>query len=226
MSRILIIEDDAAFAESLRYALTAEGLEAAVASDSSSGLAAFEYPGVDLVLLDIGLPDGNGFDLFHRLRRIAPVPVIFLTARTSEIDRVVGLELGADDYVTKPVSPRELMARVRNVLRRATLPSPTAPPPVSPFLLDEAKRCIRYFGTPLTLTRYEYGLLRELIRRPGRVFTREELLERVWTEPEDSTDRTIDTHIGSLRAKLRAVRPEVDPILTHRGLGYALRERI
>ena len=173
--------------------------------------------------------------------------MLFLTARSAEIDRVVGLELGADDYVAKPFSPRELVARVRTILRRSgraaatdsdkkTPPATTAqaqeaidsgahkPVRHGPLLLDEERRLIRYHGQPLELSRYEYGLLAALMQRPGRVYTRDELLERVWDDPGESFDRTVDAHIKTLRAKLRAVRDDEDPIRTLRGVGYALRE--
>ena len=149
--------------------------------------------------------------------------MLFLTARSDEIDRVVGLELGADDYVAKPFSPRELSARVRAILRRASRPA-QAPVPAVSLHIDEDRRRIRYYGTPLELSRYEYGILRELAARPGRVFTREELLARVWDDGSDSFDRTVDAHIKTLRAKLKAVAPEVEAIRTLRGIGYALQE--
>lgn len=230
-ARILIIEDEVALVEMIRYALSADRFETVGCVTGAAGLKEMERGGVDLVILDIGLPDCHGFELFHRIRAIAPVPVIFLTARGTEVDRVVGLELGADDYITKPFSPRELTARVRSVLRRVTRTPPSssadpAPPQAGalPFKLDEEKRSVQYYGRRLGLTRYEYGVLRLLVRRPGRVYTREELLEQVWEESEECSDRTVDTHIKTLRAKLRAIKPEKEPIRTHRGLGYALSE--
>jgi two-component system catabolic regulation response regulator CreB len=155
--------------------------------------------------------------------------MLFLTARSDEIDRVVGLELGADDYIAKPFSPRELVARVRTILRRSVRPPAAAPaaapaPPAQPFALDEERRRIRYYGRALELSRYEYGILRLLVQRPGRVFTRDELLAKVWDGDSDSFDRTVDAHIKTLRAKLKAVAPDVEPIRTLRGAGYALSE--
>jgi two-component system catabolic regulation response regulator CreB len=161
--------------------------------------------------------------------------VIFLTARTSEIDRVVGLELGADDYVPKPFSPRELCARVRTVLRRvarsAGAESPAPPigtprvrPPSGPFEVDDERKTIRYRGRPLDLSRYEYRLLKLFVERPGRVYSRDDLLVQVWDDPASSLDRTVDAHVKQLRAKLRAVDPNADAIQTHRGLGYSLKE--
>jgi two-component system catabolic regulation response regulator CreB len=178
------------------------------------------------------------------------VPMVFLTARSDEIDRVVGLELGADDYIAKPFSPRELVARVRTILRRSArngagapataavanhgvphqIPAQTPPEspqaPAIPFSLDHERMQIRYYGRVLELSRYEYGLLRLLVQRPGRVFTRDELLELVWDDSSDSFDRTVDAHIKTLRAKLKAIAPEVEPIRTLRGTGYALNEEL
>jgi two-component system catabolic regulation response regulator CreB len=172
----------------------------------------------------VGLPDLSGFEVFKRLRaRDATQPILFLTARADEIDRVVGLELGADDYVTKPFSPRELVARVRTVLRRSRA-APPVPSATTPFRCDEAKRQIHYYGRALELSRYEYGLLKTLIARPGHVFTRERLLQQVWDDDTDSLDRTVDAHVKTLRAKLKAVAPALEPIRTHRGVGYALAE--
>jgi two-component system catabolic regulation response regulator CreB len=186
-----------------------------------------------LAILDVGLPDLNGFELFKRLHALpggASVPMLFLTARSDEIDRVVGLELGADDYIAKPFSPRELVARVRGILRRtvrtpAAAPQESAPPSTPPvFMLDEERRQIRFYGRTLELSRYEYGILRVLVRKPGRVFTRDELLTQVWEDGSGSLDRTVDAHIKTLRAKLKAVAPQTEPIRTSRGSGYALAE--
>jgi two-component system catabolic regulation response regulator CreB len=161
------------------------------------------------------------------LRERIDVPVVFLTARGDEIDRVVGLELGADDYVPKPFSPRELVARVRSVLRRSTrsaAPAPTGATAPTVFEVDDGRRQIRFYGRPLDLSRYEFGLLRALVRRPGHVYTREALLELVWDDSSDSLDRTVDAHVKTVRAKLKAVAPTLEPIRTHRGVGYALAE--
>jgi two-component system catabolic regulation response regulator CreB len=151
--------------------------------------------------------------------------MLFLTARSDEIDRVVGLELGADDYVAKPFSPRELVARVRTVLRRSARGAANpAPATAGAFEVDEGRRSIRFYGRPLELSRYEYGLLKTLIRRPGHVFSRDALLEQVWDDPGESLDRTVDAHVKTLRAKLKAIAPHLEPIRTHRGAGYALAE--
>jgi two-component system catabolic regulation response regulator CreB len=186
---------------------------------------------IDLILLDIGLPDTTGLDVLREIRRTRATPIIFLTARNTEMDRVLGLELGADDYVAKPFSPRELTARVKAVLRRAQQGSPgtvAAPPPAAVstagFTVDAGRRQLTFRGRALELSRTEYDILTTFIHRPGHVFSRDQLMEMVWTEPESSLDRTVDVHIKNIRAKLRAVAPDADPIVTHRGSGYSLRE--
>lgn len=241
-AQILIVEDEPGIADTLSYALRTEGFEPLWCATGEAALLQLppQAPAPALVILDVGLPDLNGFELFKRIReRAADLPVVFLTARSDEIDRVVGLELGADDYVAKPFSPRELVARVRTVLRRtaraaASLPPTTVagalPPalaaaaPSSPIEVDDGRRRIRYYGRPLELSRYEYGLLKTLAERPGHVYTRDVLLERVWDDPGESFDRTVDAHVKTLRAKLKAVAPTLEPIRTHRGSGYALAE--
>lgn len=232
--RILVVEDEPGIADTIRYALKTDGFEPVCCSTGAEALQAVAEDGIALVVLDVGLPDVNGFDLFKRMQAVTSAPVVFLTARSDEIDRVVGLELGADDYIAKPFSPRELTARIRTVLRRvqkaAQAPAPAQPAPSTatsapasrPFEVDEERRRIRYYGRPLELSRYEYGLMKTLVARPGRVFSREELLALVWDDPDESFDRTVDTHIKTLRAKLAAIAPRLEPIRTHRGVGYAL----
>ncbi len=226
--RILVVEDEPSVADTITYALRTEQYVPEWQSTGAGCLAALAGSSFDLVILDVGLPDMNGFEVCRRIRRGSNMPIIFLTARAEEIDRIVGLEIGADDYLIKPFSPRELTARVRAVLRRAerqTAEPPTNEAPSSgPFIVDADRCAISYFGTPVPLTRYEYRLLEILVSRPGRIFSREALMNRAWEEPEASMERTVDAHIKSIRAKLEAVRSGVEPILTHRGLGYALRE--
>jgi two-component system catabolic regulation response regulator CreB len=219
---ILIVEDEPGIADTLQYALRTEGFDPRWCATGEAALQSRE--GAALVILDVGLPDVSGFEVFKRLRaQDESLPILFLTARADEIDRVVGLELGADDYVTKPFSPRELVARVRTVLRRSVAPPPL-PTAAVPFRCDDGKRTIHYYAQPLDLSRYEYGLLKTLIGRPGFVFTRERLLALVWDDDTDSLDRTVDAHVKTLRAKLKAVAPSLEPIRTHRGVGYALAE--
>ncbi|KQU78316.1 MULTISPECIES: two-component system response regulator CreB [unclassified Rhizobacter] len=225
--RILIVEDEPGIADTLQYALRTDGFEPAWVATGEEAVAQVQAQPPALVILDVGLPDTNGFEVFKRIRALADVPVVFLTARSDEIDRVVGLELGADDYVAKPFSPRELVARVRTVLRRATKPAPApiaAAGPVLPIAIDDGRRQIRFYGQLLELSRYEYGLLKTLVSRPGHVFSRDTLLERVWDDATESLDRTVDAHVKTLRAKMKLVAPGLEPIKTHRGTGYALAE--
>jgi two-component system, OmpR family, catabolic regulation response regulator CreB len=232
--KILVVEDEAAIADTIVYALETDGFDSVWASTGAEGRSFLKNSDISLVILDIGLPDISGTELCKEIRQHSTVPIIFLTARNDEIDRVVGLEIGGDDYIAKPFSPRELTARVRAVLRRfqpsseppPAVHAPEVPQPVidTPFLIDEARMSVSYFDVPLELTRCEFRLLRTLINHPGRVYSRESLKETAWDEPEFSLDRTVDTHIKTIRGKLRAIRPDRDPIETRRGFGYALRE--
>jgi two-component system catabolic regulation response regulator CreB len=239
--RILLVEDESGIADTLQYVLSTDGFSPVWCSTAAEALAQFSTELPALVVLDVGLPDLNGFELFRRLQALPggqQVPMIFLTARSDEIDRVVGLELGADDYIAKPFSPRELVARVRTILRRSARPNPApaspsaatpaipAAPAPSTWQLDEERHQIRFYGRALELSRYEYGVLRLLVQKPGRVFTRDELLQKVWGDANDSFDRTVDAHIKTLRAKLKAVAPALEPIRTLRGTGYALNEEL
>ena len=225
--RILIVEDEPGIADTLQYALRTEGFEPVCCATGEEALASARAAPPALVILDVGLPDTSGFEVFKRLRASSDVPVVFLTARSDEIDRVVGLELGADDYINKPFSPRELVARVRGILRRSTKTSAGsvgAPSPSVPVLVDEGRRQIRFYGRVLELSRYEFGLLQTLASRPGHVFSRDALLDRVWGDATESLDRTVDAHVKTLRAKMKLVAPALEPIRTHRGSGYALAE--
>jgi two-component system, OmpR family, catabolic regulation response regulator CreB len=220
---VLLVEDESSIADNVMYALRTEGFAAEWRSLGADGLTRLREGTVDLVILDIGLPDVSGLEVCKTIRTFSQVPIIFLTARAEEIDRVVGLEIGADDYVVKPFSPRELAARVKAILKRAR-GAPPASPSTAPgrFVVDQARARITYVGVPLELTRYEFLLLQFLIANPGRVFSRAQLLERVWDSAQTSLDRTVDAHVKSIRAKLRAVTADRDPITTHRGLGYSL----
>jgi two-component system catabolic regulation response regulator CreB len=220
---ILIIEDEPAIADAICYALETEGFQTRCLHAGEEAAALLASGDFALAVLDIGLPDINGIELCKQLRQRFDVPIIFLTARDTEIDRIVGLEVGGDDYVTKPFSPRELTARVKAVLRRSQ-PRPDPAPGNSAFTLDAERFQARFCGQPLELSRYEFLLLQVFLRRPGQVFSREQLMEMVWDAPEASMDRTVDAHIKNLRAKLRAIHAEFDPIVTHRGLGYSLKE--
>ncbi len=224
MRTILIVEDEQTIADSIAYALRTDGFDPVHVVLGALALDALRAPAgavPALVVLDVGLPDMNGFEVCRQIRQFSDVPVIFLTARSDEIDRIVGLEIGADDYVTKPFSPRELVARIRVVLRRLNPPAARAAAPAR-FEVREAEARILYLGQPLDLTRYEYLLLKALADHPGHVLSRAQLMDRVWADAPDTLDRTVDAHVKSLRAKLRVVAPNDDPIQTHRGMGYSL----
>ncbi len=234
MPVVLIAEDELAIAEAMQYALKSDGFVV-----EHCGLARDVAPrvrrgGVDLVVLDVGLPDGSGFDVCRELRTFTELPVIFLTARHDVIDRVLGLELGADDYMGKPFSPRELVARVRARLRRPATESGAGEGRAAPdersgwtargeFAIDREGHRVRFRDQLLALTRYEHAILTALLARPGAILSRAQLMERGWDEGgAESADRTVDTHIKTLRAKLRAAGASADMIRTHRGIGYAL----
>ena len=218
MPRILLVEDEAAIADTVAYALQADGFDVVHCLTGGEALREARRSRFDLAVLDVGLPDINGFALCRELRQGRELPVIFLTAQGAEADRLLGFELGADDYIAKPFSPRELVARVRVALRRGNTPAPTP----QRFEHDAQGKRIRYCGQALDLTRYEYGLLAALLQRAGAVLSRAQLMDRVWGEALDSGDRTVDTHVKTLRAKLHVVDATADPIHTHRGLGYSV----
>ncbi len=224
--KIILVEDEQAIADTLLYALGSEGFDVCHVALGSEAIATLRATEADLVILDVGLPDTTGFEVLKQIRALPErrdVPVIFLTARAEEIDRILGLELGADDYVTKPFSPREVAARVRAILRREARSRGTeAMEPATTWRHDAAGMRIVFRAQTLDLTRYEYLLLALLLSSPGRVFTREQIMDRVWSDAPETSDRSIDTHVKTLRAKLRAVDPIGEPIVTHRGIGYSL----
>lgn len=234
VTKVLIVEDESAIAESLLFALRRDGF--AVTHAKTLHAADALVSDCDLVVLDLMLPDGSGFDLLAKLRA-APqrMPVIILTSRDEEADRVAGLEGGADDYVLKPFSPREVVARIRAVLRRSVpgwsaVPSPVAPSssgprPVRPGLvIDGDTRRALYEGKQIDLTRTEFELLKVLHAAPERVFTRQQLLDRIFGESYAVTDRTVDAHVKALRRKLSQAGAPADLVETERGVGYRLRE--
>lgn len=224
--KILVVEDEPAIADNITYALMTEGFEPTWCSTINDGMKIVNEEPPALIVLDVGLPDGSGFEMCKEIRKSSNVPIIFLTARADEIDRVVGLEIGGDDYMVKPFSPRELTARVKAVLRRFVPPEQKPRPKASrlPFTVDEERWCITYKDCELSLSRYEFMILKILINRPGRIYPRDQLMEMVWDDPYSSLLRTVDAHIKSLRAKLKAVDPDIDAIKTFRGVGYALKE--
>jgi len=222
--RILLVEDHPQLAESVAQALRGAGWTVDLLHDGIAADLALASEDYALAILDVGLPDISGFELCRRLlARYPALPVLFLTARSEEVDKLLGLEIGADDYIAKPFSPREVCARVRTVLRR--LQKFAAPPPllrVGEFTLNDAAARVTWCGQSLNLTRYEFLLLKTLLHSPGRIFSRQLLMEQVWGDANESFDRTVDTHIKTLRAKLREVNPDIFPINTHRGMGYSL----
>lgn len=222
--RILIIEDEPAIADALLFALAKEGFETLHAPTLNRARELAQDS--DFLVLDVGLPDGNGFDFLREFRSRSQVPVLLLTARAEEVDRIVGLEIGADDYVVKPFSPREVAARVRAILRRTRTQPDGAAVSGNSFTIDEKKQIIKYKSRALVLSRTEYRILCLLIEKPGWVYSREKIMDLAWDEPEESFDRAVDTHIKNIRARLKEIDPDTDPIATHRGAGYSLREDI
>lgn len=223
---IWLVEDETSIADTLIYTLQQEGFSVRAFDRGLPVLDAAHEERPDLAILDVGLPDINGFELCRRLLADYPdLPLLFLTARSEEVDRLIGLEIGADDYIAKPFSPREVCARVRTVLRRLqkqrqSLAGNTLR--IGLFEFNEMAAQISWCQQPLQLTRYEYLLLKTFLHWPGRVFSRQQLMDLVWSTAEESFDRTVDTHIKTLRAKLRVINPDLSPINTHRGLGYSL----
>lgn len=217
-SNILLIEDEPSIADTVTYALETEGYRVTWKNLGQEGIDHFNNHKIDLIILDVGLPDMGGFEICKALRKSSDIPIIFLTARKEEVDRVVGLEIGADDYMVKPFSPRELTARVKLRLKGH---KPSSPSKNTAFTLDDTAMRILYDGTALDLSRYEYRMLRLLLTHPGRIYSRDDIMDAVWESPEASQDRTVDTHIKSLRKALReAGCPNI--IKTHRGMGYSI----
>ena len=224
--RVLLLEDDPAIARTICYALEREGIaitHSLLIADARQQWASIAF---DALLMDVGLPDGNGLDWCRELRSTGSIaPVLVLSARGEEMDKVLGLELGADDYLTKPFSPRELLARTRALLRRSRQFQPAAKAqPAQALQIDEQGQRILLHSQTMDLTRREYQLLQSLIQSAGRILSRDALLEQIWGLGSESTDRTVDTHIKTLRAKLRERLPDHEVIITHRGLGYSLNQ--
>jgi two-component system, OmpR family, catabolic regulation response regulator CreB len=220
--RVLVVEDEPSILDSVLYALRTEGFDAVGLGTCTEALAWMRRESADFLILDVGLPDGSGMELCKTVRMESRVPIIFLTARSSEVDRIVGLEIGADDYMVKPFSPRELTARVKAVLRRVA-GNAAAPEAAKSkgLVFDEAGCQASFHGMALGLSVTEWKLLKALAAHPGRVFSREQLMDLAWDDPGAAMERTVDAHIKSLRHKLRAAHAEVEPIQTHRGFGYS-----
>ncbi|PZU42050.1 MAG: DNA-binding response regulator [Arsenicicoccus sp.] len=222
MTRILVVEDEASFSDPLSYLLEKEGYEVTVTETGTDGLAEFERNGADLVLLDLMLPGMSGVDMCRALRQRSSVPVIMLTAKDSEVDKVVGLELGADDYVTKPYSGRELLARIKAVLRRLSEPEELLPSTVEsgPVRMDVERHTVSVGGESVSLPLKEFELLEMLLRNAGRVLTRGQLIDRVWGSDYVGDTKTLDVHVKRLRAKIEPDPSNPQHIVTVRGLGY------
>ncbi|TGL24430.1 response regulator [Leptospira yanagawae] len=225
MIKILLIEDEPGIQETIQIALEAEGFSISIAATGTQGLQMLADD-ISLILLDIGLPDQSGLDVLKSIRKSFATPVIFLTARNSEIDKVLGLEIGADDYIVKPFSPRELLARIRAILRRTQNPLEIEKKSNSKIRISLEKKLIYFNGKSLNLSPYEYKTMELFFKWPGRIFTREEIMDIVWTEPEDSFDRAVDTVIKNIRARFKEMDSNFDPIETRRGQGYGLKEII
>ena len=225
MTRVLIVEDEESLAEPLAYLLNKEGFDVTVMADGPSALAEFDRAGADIVLLDLMLPGMSGTDVCKQLRARSSVPVIMVTARDSEIDKVVGLELGADDYVTKPYSARELIARIRAVLRRGAEAEDIGADTVleaGPVRMDTERHIVSVDGEHIALPLKEFELLEYLMRNKGRVLTRGQLIDRVWGSDYVGDTKTLDVHVKRLRSKIEADPANPARLVTVRGLGYKL----
>lgn len=238
---ILLVEDEPAIAEALSYALKREGWLVVWQTTASEALGALAQQAFDFIILDVGLPDIDGFELCRKIRESWQTPLLFLTARNDEVERIIGLEIGADDYCAKPFSNREIISRIKMIWRRMEqavqqhishqqTPEVSAVTTVANYAIawgdwrfDAQRMQAYYYDQALQLTRYELGLLTFLLKHPEQVFTRMQLMQQVWEYPDHSLERTVDSHIKTLRQKLKLVQPEQDPIITHRGLGYSLK---
>jgi two-component system OmpR family response regulator len=226
MAQILVVDDDAHIREVVRFALEKAGHEVREAADGRAALRAFARSPADLLVLDILMPEVDGLEVCRELRRDSDVPILFLSSRDEELDRVLGLELGADDYVVKPFSPRELVARVKGILRRVQRSAADAALPAEiieygPLRIDVNRHECSWAGRAIPLTVTEFGLLRSLLGMPGKVYTRDELVERAYGDGHHITDRTVDSHIRRIRKKFKEHRGE--PVETVYGLGYRIK---
>ncbi len=233
-TQVLIVEDESSIADTVCYALEYESFATKWCETAFDARKYLENNHVDFIILDVGLPDMNGFDFCREIRKKHALPILFLTARNDEIDRIIGLEIGGDDYMNKPFSPRELVARVKAILRRVGNISENNNNAISnncmmnnvfdicdKFGIDEDLRQIYCCEQLLKLSRYEYELLAILLKNPRRIYSRRQLMQLVWEEPDASTQRTVDTHIKTLRQKLKDIVGGDDLIVTHRGFGYS-----
>ncbi|MEY3093787.1 MAG: hypothetical protein RLZZ317_290 [Actinomycetota bacterium] len=225
MTRVLIVEDEASFSEALEFLLGKEGFQVTTAATGTEALRKFDQGGIDLVLLDLMIPEISGTEVCRQIRAKSRVPIIMLTAKDSEVDKVVGLEIGADDYVTKPYSSRELVARIRAVLRRNSGEGVDNEPgvmTVGPIRMDIDRHQVSVNGIPVSLPLKEFELLEFLMRNAGRVLTRMQLIDRVWGSDYVGDTKTLDVHIKRLRAKIETDPANPTLIQTVRGLGYKM----
>jgi two-component system, OmpR family, response regulator RegX3 len=223
LARVLVVEDEESFSDALSYMLRKEGFEVSVAATGTSALTEFDRTGADIVLLDLMLPEMSGTEVCRQLRQRSHVPIIMVTARDSEIDKVVGLEIGADDYVTKPYSPRELVARIRAVLRRQSVDAVELSAPTlaaGPVRMDVERHVVTVAGAAVQLPLKEFELLELLLRNAGRVLTRGQLIDRVWGADYVGDTKTLDVHVKRLRSKVEPEPSTPRYIVTVRGLGY------
>jgi two-component system, OmpR family, response regulator RegX3 len=223
VARVLVVEDEESFSDALSYMLRKEGFEVSVAETGPAALSEFDRTGADIVLLDLMLPEMSGTEVCRQLRVKSQVPIIMITARDSEIDKVVGLEIGADDYVTKPYSPRELVARIRAVLRRQSGDATETSAPtlaVGPVRMDVDRHVVTVDGAPVQLPLKEFELLELLLRNAGRVLTRGQLIDRIWGADYVGDTKTLDVHVKRLRSKVEPSPSNPRHIVTVRGLGY------
>jgi two-component system response regulator RegX3 len=223
MTRVLVVEDEESYSDALAYLLRKEGFEVAIAATGPDALAEFDRNGADIVLLDLMLPGLPGTEVCRQIRQVSSVPVIMVSAKDDEVDKIVGLELGADDYVTKPYSPRELVARIRAVLRRGVEPD-LAPMTLEAgeVRMDVERHVVTVKGVLTKLPLKEFDLLEMFLRNPGRVLTRGQLIDRVWGSDYVGDTKTLDVHVKRLRAKLEVNPAEPELLVTVRGLGYKL----
>ncbi|GGO92359.1 DNA-binding response regulator [Nocardioides phosphati] len=224
MTRVLVVEDEESYIDALTYMLRKEGFEVAVATNGNDALTEFDRNGADIVLLDLMLPGLPGTEVCRQIRQTSSVPVIMVSAKDDEVDKVVGLELGADDYVTKPYSPRELVARIRAVLRRGSDTGDLAPQTLEagPVRMDVERHVVTVDGVDTRLPLKEFELLEMFLRNPGRVLTRGQLIDRVWGSDYVGDTKTLDVHVKRLRAKLEPDPSDPKYLVTVRGLGYKL----
>jgi two-component system response regulator RegX3 len=223
VTRVLVVEDEESYSDALAYMLRKEGFEVAISNNGNDALTEFDRNGADIVLLDLMLPGIPGTEVCRQIRSVSSVPVIMVSAKDDEVDKVVGLELGADDYVTKPYSPRELVARIRAVLRRGAEPD-LAPATLEagPVRMDVERHVVTVDGQEQRLPLKEFELLEMFLRNPGRVLTRGQLIDRVWGSDYVGDTKTLDVHVKRLRAKLEPDPGEPKYLVTVRGLGYKL----